>query len=64
MSTRTSENVVCMVALLKEEWHSSCWYVLEKFSVPKTIGHEIIRKDLGKRKLCARFMCHVLTREQ
>ncbi len=45
-----SKNIAQMAALLKE-WHLSCQYITEKLSVPKTIVHEIIRKDMSKHNI-------------
>jgi len=32
--------------------------------MPKTVAFRILKEDLGKRKLCARFVLHSLTPEQ
>ncbi len=64
VSTRTDDNVARVAALLKKERRLSCRHVAEKLVLPRTIVHRIIRENLGKRKLCARFVPHALTREQ
>jgi len=36
----------------------------ESLNIPKTVVLRILKEDLGKRKLCARFVPHCLTPEQ
>jgi hypothetical protein len=36
----------------------------ESVNIPKTVVLWILKEDLGKRKLCARFVPHSLTPEQ
>jgi hypothetical protein len=36
----------------------------ESLNIPKTVVLWILKEDLGKRKLCARFVPHSLTPEQ
>jgi hypothetical protein len=36
----------------------------ESLNIPKTVVLRILKEDLGKRKLCARFVPHTLTPEQ
>ena len=38
--------------------------VEESLNIPKTVVLWILKEDLGKRKLCARFVPHSLTPEQ
>jgi hypothetical protein len=38
--------------------------IAESLNVPKTVVLRILKEDLGKRKLCARFVPHPLTPEQ
>jgi hypothetical protein len=38
--------------------------VAESLNIPKTVVYWILKEDLGKRKLCARFVPHSLTPEQ
>jgi hypothetical protein len=38
--------------------------IAESFNIPKTVVLRILREDLGKRKLCERFVSHSLTPEQ
>ena len=38
--------------------------IAESLNIPKTVVLRILKEDLGKRKLCARFVPHSLTPEQ
>jgi hypothetical protein len=38
--------------------------IAESLNIPKTAVFQILKEDLGKRKLCARFVPHSLTPEQ
>jgi hypothetical protein len=38
--------------------------IAESLNIPKTVVLGILEEDLGKRKLCARFVPHSLTPEQ
>jgi hypothetical protein len=38
--------------------------IAESLNIPKTVDLRILKEDLGKRKLCARFVPHSLTPEQ
>jgi len=38
--------------------------IAESLNIPKTVVGRIPKEDLGKRKLCARFVPHSLTPEQ
>ena len=38
--------------------------IAEFFNIPTTVFLRILKEDLGKRKLCARFVPHSLTPEQ
>jgi len=38
--------------------------IAESLNFPKTVVPRILREYLGKRKLCARFVPHLLTPEQ
>ena len=35
--------------------------IAESFNIPKTVVLQIMKEDLGKRKLCVRFVPHSLT---
>jgi len=38
--------------------------IANSLNIPKTVVLRILTEDLGKRKLCVRFVPHSLTREQ
>jgi len=38
--------------------------IAESLNIPKTVVLQILKEDLGKRKLCAHFVPHSLTPEQ
>ena len=38
--------------------------IAESLIIPKTVVLRVLKEDLGKRKLCARFVPHCLTPEQ
>ena len=38
--------------------------IAESLNIPKTVVLRILKEDLGKRQLCARFVPHSLTPEQ
>jgi len=38
--------------------------IAESLNIPKTVVLQILKEDLGKRKLCAYFVLHSLTPEQ
>ena len=38
--------------------------IAESLNVPKTVVLQIVKENLGKRMLCARFVPHTLTPEQ
>jgi len=38
--------------------------IAEYLNIPKTLVPRILKEDLGKRKLCARFVLNSLTPEQ
>ena len=38
--------------------------IAESLNIPKTVVLRILKEDLGKRQLCARFVPHFLTPEQ
>jgi len=38
--------------------------IAESLKIPKTVVLQILKEDLGKRKLCARFVPHSLTPDE
>ena len=61
--TKSNENIAKVAAVLKDHRNASCRLIEELTGIPKTIVQRIIRNDLKKRKLCARFVPHALTAE-
>ncbi len=62
---KTNENIAQVAAVLKDDCCASCRIIAESTGyLPKTIIRHILRDNLKKQKLCARFVSHVLTVEQ
>jgi hypothetical protein len=53
-----------MLLLVKNDSLIASRVIAESLNIPKTVVLRILREDLGKRKLCARFVPHSLTPEQ
>jgi len=63
-STRTEVYIVALADLVKNDCRIVSRMRAESLNIPKTVLHRILKEDLGKRKLCARFVPHSLTPEQ
>ena len=63
-STRTEVNIAAVAGLLKNDHRIASRMIAESLNIPKTVVLWIVKEDLGKRKLCARFVSHPLTPEQ
>ena len=63
-STRSDVNIAALDDLVKNDSRTASRMVAESFNIPKTVLLRILKEDLGKRKLCARFIPHSLTPEQ
>jgi len=63
-STRTEVNIAAVADLVKNDGRPASRMVAESLNIPKTVVLRILKEDLGKRKLCARFVPHSLTPEQ
>ena len=50
--------------LVKNDHLITSTMIAESLNIPKTVVLRILKEDLGKRKLCARFVPHSLTPEQ
>jgi hypothetical protein len=61
-STRTE--VAAGAYLVKNDRRIASRMIAESLNIPKTVVLRILKEDLGKRKLCARFVSHSLTPEQ
>ena len=63
-STRTVVNIAAVADLVKNDRRIASRMIAESFKIPRTVVLRILKKNLGKRKLCARFVPHTLTSEQ
>jgi histone-lysine N-methyltransferase SETMAR len=63
-STRTEVNTAAVADLVKNDSRIASRMIAESLNIPKTVVLRILKEDLGKRKLCARFVPHCLTPEQ
>jgi hypothetical protein len=62
--TQTEVNIAAVVDLVKYGHRIASRTIAESLNIHKTVVLWILKKDLGKRKLCARFVSHSLTPEQ
>ena len=60
-STRTEVNIAAVADLVKNESQIASKMIAESLNISKTVVLRILKEDLGKRKLCARFVPHSLT---
>jgi len=63
-STQTEINIHAVADMVKNERRIASRMIAESFNIPKTAVLRILKGDLEKRKLCARFVPHSLTPEQ
>ena len=63
-STRTEVNIAAVADLFENDLQIALRMIAESLNIPKTVVLRILKDDLGKRKLCARFVPHSLTPEQ
>ena len=63
-STRTEVNIAPVADLVKNDRRIASRMIAESSTIPTTVVLRILEEDLGKRKLCARFVPHSLTPEQ
>jgi len=63
-STRTEVNIADGADLVKKDRRIASRMIAESLNIPKTVVLRILKENLGKRKLCARFVPHCLTPEQ
>jgi len=65
VQNRRNRGKHCAVAdLVKSYLQIVSRMIAESLNIPKTVVLRILKGDLGKRKLCARFVPHCLTPEQ
>ncbi len=60
----TDKNIERVQLALVQDRETSCKEVAEQLGIPKTRMHIILCEHLQRRKVCARFVSHTLTREQ
>jgi hypothetical protein len=63
-STRSEVNVAAVVDLVKNDRRIASIMIAESFNIPKDVVLRILKEDLGKGMLCARFDPDSLTPEQ
>jgi len=63
-STRTEVNIAAVADFVKNDRRIASIMISESLNIPNTVVLRILKEDLGKRKLCARFVPHSLTPEQ
>jgi len=63
-STRTEVNIAAVADLVKYDRRIASRMIAEFLNIPKTVVVRILKEDLEKRKLCARFVPRSLTPEQ
>jgi exoribonuclease II len=62
-STQTEVNIADVTDLVKNNRRIASRMIAESLNIPNTVVLRILKEDLGKRKLCARFVPHSLTPE-
>jgi histone-lysine N-methyltransferase SETMAR len=60
-STRTEVNIPAVADLVKSDRRIASRMIAESLNIPKTVVLRILKEDLRKRKLSARFVPHCLT---
>ncbi|KAJ4432627.1 hypothetical protein ANN_21250 [Periplaneta americana] len=63
-TSRTPEMIEKVRQMLAQDRRLSLGLIAEEFDISKDTMHTIVRDDLGKRKICSRFVPHKLTDEQ
>ena len=62
--TLTEVNIAAVADLVKNDHRITSRMIVESLNIPKTVVLQILKEDLGKRQLCARFVPHSLTPKQ
>jgi len=62
-STRIGVNIASIADLVKNDLRIASRMIVESLNIPKSLVLRILKEDLGKRKLCGRFVSHSLTSE-
>jgi hypothetical protein len=63
-STRSEVKIPAVADLVNKDRRIASRMIAKSLNIPKTVVLRILKADLGKRKLCARFVSHSLTPEQ
>jgi len=63
-STRTEVNIAAVTDFVKIDRRIASRMIFDYLNIPKTVVLRILKADLGKRKLCTRFVPQSLTPEQ
>ena len=63
-STLTEVNIAAVAGLLKNDSRIALRMIAKSLNTPKIVVLRILKVDLEKKKLCARFVPHCLTPEQ
>jgi hypothetical protein len=63
-STETEVNIVAVADLVKNDHQIVSRMIAESLKIPKAVVLQILKEDLGKRKMRACFVPHSLTPEQ
>jgi len=63
-STLTEVKIAVVADLVKNDYRIASRMIAESSNTLKTVILQILKEDLGKSKLCARFVPHSLTPEQ
>jgi len=63
-STGTEVNIAAVADLVENDRRIASRMIAESLNIPRTVVLRMLKEDLGKRKLCARFVPHSLTPEQ
>jgi hypothetical protein len=62
--TRTEVNIAAVADLVKNDHRIISRMIAESLNIPKTVVCQILKEELGKRKLCAHSVSLSLTPEQ
>ena len=63
-TARIDKNVESVRRLLTEDRRTTLQMIADLLNIGKETVRRIVTEDLGKRKICARFVPHALTKEQ
>ena len=63
-TARTEENVESFRRLLTEDRRTTLQMIADRLNIGNETVRRIVTEDLGKRKICTRFVPHALAREQ